>query len=59
MKSKKYNVLVPTYREAGVDKKGEMQYNVSWKRIGKANSMEEAKKLTKHPVLEEARQVKI
>lgn len=55
MKSKKYNVLVPLYREAGVDKKGEMQYNVSWKRIGKANSMEEAKKLTKHPVLEEAR----
>lgn len=52
---KKYNVLVPVYHEAGVDKKGNMQYNVSWKRIGKANSMKEAKKFTTHPVLEEVR----
>ena len=52
---KKYNVLVPIYHEAGVDKKGNMQYNVSWKRIGKANAMKEAKKFTKHPVLEEVR----
>lgn len=56
MKIKKYNVLTPIYHEAGVDKKGNMQYNVSWKRIGKANSMKEAKKFTKLPVLEEALQ---
>lgn len=52
--SKKYNVLVPKYSEAGLDKKGKMEYYVSWKKVGKANSMEEAKKIVKHPVLEEA-----
>ena len=48
-----YNVLVPKYTEAGVDKKGKMQYYVSWKKIGTAKNMKDAKKLTKFPILEE------
>lgn len=51
--SKKFNVLVPRYKEAGPDLKGNMQYWVSWKKVGEANNMTEAKKITKHPVLED------
>ena len=49
----KYNVLVPEYKEAGTDNKGKMQYYVSWKKVGTAKSMRAAKKIVKHPVLEE------
>lgn len=48
-----YRVLVPIYKPAGYTFDGEQQYTVRWKEIGKANSMQEAKKLTKYPVLEE------
>lgn len=51
---KKFNVLVPRYKEAGTrDEKGNMQYWVSWKKVGEADSMVEAKKITKLPVLED------
>ena len=52
-KAKKYDVLVPVYKEAGVDKRGKMEYYVSFKSVGKANTIEEAKKFTKHPILSE------
>ena len=51
MAKKKYDVLVPAYREAGTDKRGKMEWYVSWKKVGKADSMREAKKIVKHPVL--------
>lgn len=46
-----YDVLVPNYIPAGRDHKGNMQYNVQWTKVGKANSIEEAKKFTPCPVL--------
>lgn len=49
----KYNVLVPKYKEAGVDHKGNMQYYVSWHKVGEANSLREAKKIVKLPVLQQ------
>lgn len=48
-----YNVLKPVYHEAGLDNKGNMQYTVSWKVLGKAKNMQDAKRLHPAPVLEQ------
>lgn len=50
---KKYDVLDIVYHEAGKDHKGDQQYTVSWKIVGKANNMEEARKFLRYPVLQE------
>lgn len=52
---KKYNVLEPIYIFSHIDENGEKVYNVKWKTIGYADSMEEAKKFAKHPVLQESK----
>lgn len=43
-KQKQIAVYMPTYRKAGVDHKGETQYEVTMKEIGKADSYADAKK---------------
>ena len=49
----KYNVLVPRYKDSGqTDFKGNKLWYVSWKKVGEANSLQEAKGITKLPVLE-------
>lgn len=51
----KYNVLVPQYHEAGRNHKHEMTYYVSFKTVGKTNSLAKAKeKFGVNIVLEEA-----
>lgn len=53
-KKMKYNVLKAEYTEAGRDSFGEKQFTVSFRVIGKANSLEHAKeKFGGYPVLEE------
>lgn len=53
-KKMKYNVLKAEYAEAGRDSFGEKQFTVSFRVIGKANSLEHAKeKFGGYPVLEE------
>lgn len=47
-----YNVLVPKYTKAGFTTDGKQQFTVSWEFVGKADSMEKARKLTPVPVLE-------
>lgn len=47
-----YNVLVPKYTKAGFTADGKQQFTVSWEVVGKADSMEKARKLTPVPVLE-------
>jgi hypothetical protein len=47
-----YNVLVPKYTKAGFAADGKQQFSVSWEVVGKASSMEAAKKITAAPVLE-------
>lgn len=47
-----YNVLVPKYAKAGFTTDGKQQFTVSWEVVGKADSMEKARKLTPVPVLE-------
>lgn len=57
MKQKmKYNVLVPVYKKSGktiVKGKEADLFSVSWKKVGEANDLASAKKIVKHPVLEE------
>lgn len=43
-KQKSITVYQPQYRKAGVDHKGETQYEVTMKEIGKADSYADAKK---------------
>lgn len=50
-----YNVLKIVYREDGYDVKGNKNYAVSWQVVGKANSMQEARKFMPYPVLEEVK----
>lgn len=38
----KFDVLAPVYHEAGRNVKGEMTFYVTWKKVGKANSMDHA-----------------
>lgn len=53
-KKMKYNVLKVEYTEAGRDSFGEKQFEVSFRVIGKANSLEHAKeKFGGYPILEE------
>ena len=47
-----YNVLVPKYTKAGFAADGKQQFTVSWNVVGKADSMEQAKKFADTPVLE-------
>lgn len=47
-----YNVLVPKYTKAGFTSDGKQQFTVSWEVVGKADSMDQARKLTPVPVLE-------
>lgn len=51
---KLYNVLKPFYKKAGVDKRGKTLWDVTFKKIGEADSVEEAKEMFKesNPVLE-------
>lgn len=51
---KLYDVLKPVYKKAGLNHKGKPMYDVSWKKVGEADSMSEAKKAfnESHPVLE-------
>lgn len=48
-----YDVLKIVYREDGYDAKGNKNYAVSWRVVGQANSMEEARKFMPYPVLQE------
>ena len=43
-KQKSISVYSTTYKKAGVDHKGETQYEVTMKEIGKADSYADAKK---------------
>lgn len=53
-KKMKYNVLKAEYTEAGRDSFGEKQFTVSFRVVGKANSLEHAKeKFGGYPILEE------
>lgn len=53
-KKMKFNVLKAEYTEAGRDNSGEKQFAVSFRVIGKANSLEHAKeKFGGYPILEE------
>ena len=47
-----YNVLVPKYTKAGFAADGKQQFTVSWNVVGKADNMDQARKLTPLPVLE-------
>ncbi len=47
-----YKVLVPKYVPAGFTQEGYPQFNVRWNVVGHADSLQEAKKITKYPVLE-------
>jgi len=48
-----YDVLVPVYHLAGFNPNvlGGREYNVTWKVVGKASTIEEARKFTPFPVL--------
>lgn len=48
-----YKVLVPKYVPAGFTADGYQQFNVRWTVVGKADNLEQAKKITPCPVLEE------
>lgn len=48
-----YKVLVPIYKHAGYDFNGDEVFAVRWKQVGVAKNMQEAKKITSAPVLEE------
>ena len=52
---KKYKVLSPIYKPAGYSYDGEEQFVVRWKVLGFADTMQEAKKITQAPVLEEVK----
>lgn len=53
-KKMKYNVLKAEYTEAGRDSFGDKHYTVSFRVVGKANSLEHAKeKFGGYPILEE------
>lgn len=42
--TKEYDVLKEVYKAAGKDFHGNVQYNVSWKKIGTCNSFADAKR---------------
>lgn len=52
---KKFKVLEPIYVFSHVDENSEKVYNVKWKTVGYADSMNEARNFTKLPVLQEAK----
>ena len=52
---KKYKALSPIYKPAGYSFDGEEQFVVRWKVLGFADTMQEAKKITQAPVLEEVK----
>lgn len=47
-----YNVLVPKYTKAGFTADNAQLFTVSWTVVGKADGMDQARKLTPLPVLE-------
>lgn len=53
----KYNVLQIQYKPTGLrDEKGQMIVDVSWKKVGVADSFEDAKaKFGGYPVIQEAK----
>lgn len=55
---KKFKVLEPIYTVSHVDENGEKVYNVKWKTVGYADNLQEAKSITKLPVLQEAKRKK-
>ena len=55
--NQQYPVLVPIYTPAPQSKKAKamgvpQQFNVSWRKVGMASSIEEARKFCKHPILD-------
>lgn len=52
---KKFKVLEPIYVFSHVDENNEKVYNVKWKTVGYADSMDEARNFTKLPVLQEVK----